>query len=132
MSRVKGRDTTPELAVRRRLHALGYRYRLHDRRLPGKPDLAFARRKKVIFVHGCYWHGHSCKYGRAQSKSNRDFWRAKLKRNRTRDKQVVKALRNAGWQVLVIWECDVKQARWEARATRFLGRARARTRPGKS
>lgn len=120
MSRVKGRDTTPEMKVRRRLHALGYRYRLHERRLPGKPDLTFPAVKKIIFVHGCYWHGHTCRYGRAQSKSNQEFWRDKLHRNIQRDRRVRCLLRAAGWRILTIWECDIKRDRWEAKAVRFL------------
>jgi DNA mismatch endonuclease (patch repair protein) len=120
MGRIKGRDTTPERAVRRTLHRLGYRFRLHAAELPGRPDLSFPSRKKAIFVHGCYWHGHSCKYGRAQSKTNRAFWREKLRRTRLRDTRVARLLRRRGWQVLTIWECAVKRANWQPRAMRFL------------
>ena len=120
MSRIKGRDTKPEMAVRRTLHRLGYRFRLHDSRLPGRPDLVFPSRKKAIFVHGCYWHGHSCKYGRAQSKTNRSFWLEKLRGNRLRDARALRLLRRQGWGVLVVWECGVKKATWQTRVTRFL------------
>jgi DNA mismatch endonuclease, patch repair protein len=120
MSRVKRKDTKPELAVRRTLHRFGYRFRLHVSNLPGRPDLVFPSRKKAIFVHGCYWHGHSCKYGNAQSKTNRSFWRAKLSANQIRDARTVRLLRHQGWKVLVIWECAIKRETWEYRALRFL------------
>ena len=107
MSRVKGRDTTPELAVRRLLHALGYRYRLHVKTLPGKPDIVFGPRQKVIFIHGCFWHGHKCRKGRLP-KSNTAFWTEKIVRNKARDRQHIKSLKAAGWQVLVIWQCQLK------------------------
>lgn len=122
MSRIKGRDTKPELEVRRTLHGLGYRFRLHVPTLPGKPDLAFPSRRKVIFVHGCYWHGHSCKYGLAQSKSNRSFWQDKLTNNKRRDRRVRRLLRLLGWQVLVVWECHIRKNNWKSRAVRFLER----------
>jgi DNA mismatch endonuclease (patch repair protein) len=120
MSRVKSRDTSPEMTVRKRLHGLGYRYRLHSRELPGKPDLVFPSRRKVVFVNGCYWHGHSCKYGKAQPKTNRAFWQEKLRRNIERDRRVRRLLRAAGWRSLVIWECQIKRDAWEARTVRFL------------
>jgi DNA mismatch endonuclease (patch repair protein) len=120
MSRVKGQDTKPELTVRQTLHRLGYRFRLHVSNLPGRPDLVFPSRKKAIFVHGCYWHGHSCKYGRAQPKTNRSFWRLKLSANRLRDSRTARLLRRQGWKMLVIWECAIKRNAWEYRALRFL------------
>lgn len=107
MSRVKGRDTTPELAVRSIAHRLGYRFRLHRKDLPGKPDIVFGPRRKAVFVHGCFWHGHGCSKGRLP-KSNHGFWRQKIVRNRTRDRQHVKKLRALGWKVLVIWQCELK------------------------
>jgi DNA mismatch endonuclease, patch repair protein len=122
MSRVRGCDTQPEMVVRRTLHRLGYRFRLHAPSLPGRPDLVFPSRKKAIFVHGCYWHGHACKYGRAQSKTNRSFWREKLRRNRERDARATRLLRRQGWSVSVIWECAIKRAKWEPRVMRFLGK----------
>jgi DNA mismatch endonuclease, patch repair protein len=107
MSRVKSRDTTPERTLRRMIHAEGYRYRLHQKTLPGKPDIVFAGRKRVIFVHGCFWHGHECGKGRLP-KSNAAFWRAKVKANRARDSRHVKALEGLGWGVLTIWQCELK------------------------
>jgi DNA mismatch endonuclease, patch repair protein len=122
MSRVRGRDTKPEMEIRRRLHALGYRFRLHASTLPGKPDLTFPSKRKIILVHGCYWHGHSCRYGLAQSKSRRCFWREKLLNNQRRDRRVRRKLRSLGWRVLIVWECDVKNKKWEPKAVRFLER----------
>jgi len=107
MSRVKGRDTTPELTVRRLLHSLGYRYRLHVKSLPGKPDIVFGPRKKAVFIHGCFWHGHKCGKGRLP-KSNVDFWTNKIATNRSRDRRHVRTLKTAGWGVLVIWQCQLK------------------------
>jgi DNA mismatch endonuclease (patch repair protein) len=120
MSRIRGRDTRPEMSVRRALHRLGYRFRLHLTKLPGKPDLVFPSRRKIIFVHGCYWHGHTCRYGLAQSMTNRTFWEEKLRQNKERDTRVVRALRRQGWKVLVVWECSIKSDTWQARAVRFL------------
>lgn len=122
MSRIHSQDTKPELAVRSTLHRLGYRYVLHRRELPGTPDLVFPARHKVIFVHGCFWHGHSCKYGQAQPKSNVDFWKEKITRNIERDKRTVADLRRQGWGVMVIWECRIKQKNWLSAALRFLNR----------
>lgn len=120
MARIRGAHTKPEIAVRKKLHALGYRFRLHAPALPGKPDLTFSSRKKAIFVHGCYWHGHNCKYGRRQSKSSRAFWQNKLLTNQRRDRRVQRKLRLLGWETLVIWECHVRENGWEPRAVRFL------------
>ncbi len=97
----------PEMAVRRMVHAMGYRYRLHRRDLPGKPDLVFGPRRAVIFVHGCFWHQHNCRDGR-QPKSNTGYWGEKLRRNVERDAQVRVALEADGWRVLVIWECETR------------------------
>lgn len=106
MSRVGGKNTQPEMLVRKVAHSIGYRYRLHVSRLPGRPDLVFASRRKVIFVHGCFWHGHTCKRG-APPATNMDFWNAKLTRNRERDKANIRKLRRDGWRVLVLWECRI-------------------------
>lgn len=109
MSRVRGKDTGPELVVRRLLHAMGYRYRLHCRDLPGRPDLCFPSRRKVIFVHGCFWHRHDenlCNLTRLP-KSRLDFWRPKLEANRLRDTDRQAALRDLGWSILVVWECEL-------------------------
>lgn len=108
MRSVRSRDTTPELIVRRAATALGFRYRLHRATLPGKPDLVFVSRRKAIFVHGCFWHGHDCKRGSREPKSNVDYWRAKIQRNRKRDQDAFVALQAEGWQVLVLWECETK------------------------
>ena len=120
MARVKGRDTKPELVVRRTLHALGYRFRLHRKDLPGRPDLVFAGRCKVILVHGCFWHAHHCRYGLAVPKSNIDFWQDKFAKNTTRDRLVNRKLKGLGWQVHIVWECDVKQGSWLEKALAFL------------
>jgi DNA mismatch endonuclease (patch repair protein) len=108
MSRVQCKDTRPELAVRRLVHSLGFRYALHRRDLPGKPDLVFPSRRKVVFVHGCFWHRHCgrCRLARLP-KSRLDFWSAKLEANRRRDRRNAKALRDAGWQVMCVWECQL-------------------------
>lgn len=108
MRRVKGRDTTPELKVRRLLTALGARYRLHRKDLPGKPDIVMAGRRLAIFVHGCFWHGHDCARGARVPKANRDYWLAKVGRNRERDMASRAALEAAGWRVETIWECEMK------------------------
>lgn len=122
MSRIRGKDTTPEMVVRRLVHGLGYRYRLHSKLLPGCPDLVFAGRKKVIFVHGCWWHKHSCRHGQTAAKTNVKFWTNKMEANATRDRKVAKELRRIGWAVLVIWECQTKDMRrLEARLKRYLG-----------
>lgn len=108
MQRVRSKDTSPEMRVRRMVHRLGFRYRLHKKDLPGKPDLVFSRVKKVIFVNGCFWHSHpGCKAAKTP-KSNSDYWKPKLARNKKRDQDNYQKLRDAGWSVLVIWECQTK------------------------
>jgi DNA mismatch endonuclease (patch repair protein) len=99
---------------------MGYRYVLHKQGLPGTPDLVFPARGKVLFVHGCYWHGHTCKYGKAQSKSNVEFWQQKIDANRRRDRRNLRKLRAAGWSVATVWECEIKQRKWVDRIVRFL------------
>lgn len=108
MAKVRGRDTKPELAVRRRLHALGYRYRLHDKKLPGSPDLVFPSRRKAVFVHGCFWHMHECCALARMPKSRLEFWRPKLEGNRARDAAKVGRLRDLGWDVMTVWECELR------------------------
>jgi DNA mismatch endonuclease (patch repair protein) len=108
MRRVKGRDTTPELKVRRLLTGLGARYRLHRKDLPGKPDIVMAGRRLAVFVHGCFWHGHDCARGARVPKANRDYWLGKVGRNRERDATSRAALEAAGWRVETIWECEMK------------------------
>lgn len=108
MRAVKSRDTKPEMIVRRMVHALGKRYRLHRDDLPGKPDLTFPRLRKIIFVHGCFWHGHDCKRGARQPKDNADYWKQKINRNKERDAKVQDTLQSMGWNIMVIWECELK------------------------
>lgn len=122
MARVRSKDTKPEMRVRRLLHALGYRYRLHDRKLPGHPDLVFKGRRKVIFVHGCFWHRHDgCGLARLP-KSRLDFWLPKLEGNRLRDARKLEELDQLGWTSLVIWECELKDmSLLEKRLKTFLG-----------
>lgn len=110
MGRVRCRDTKPEMIVRRLVHAMGYRYRLHDRRLPGSPDLVFASRRKAIFVHGCFWHRHPdprCKLAR-MPKTRLDFWEPKLQGNRARDLRHQEQLEARGWRYLIVWECQLR------------------------
>lgn len=121
MAKIKSKDTKPEMTLRRFLHARGYRYRVHDNRLPGKPDLVFTRRRKVIFVHGCFWHGHSCPVGSRLPKSNSDFWAEKRSKNVLRDASQVDALHKLGWEVLVVWECEIGNEEVLARTLIFLG-----------
>ena len=111
MSRIRGKNSKPEMLVRRIVHGMGYRYRLHDKRLPGSPDLVFRGRKKVIFVHGCFWHRHpdpNCKLAR-MPKSRQDFWGPKLEGNRDRDERNRAMLDRKGWRELVVWECECGQ-----------------------
>ena len=110
MRAVKSRDTAPELKVRAAVRELGYarRYRLNATSLPGKPDLVFGAMRKAIFVHGCFWHGHTCKRGARQPKDNAAYWRAKINRNMARDGAALKALRDDDWSTLVIWECETR------------------------
>jgi DNA mismatch endonuclease (patch repair protein) len=110
MARVKARDTGPELVVRRLLWRLGARYRLDRRDLPGRPDIVMPGRKLAVFVHGCFWHGHDCVRGARVPKANRDYWTAKIGRNRARDIETRAKLEALGWRVEVVWECDLKDA----------------------
>lgn len=121
MSRIRGTNTKPELAVRHIVKALGYRFRLHDRKLPGKPDVVFAARRKVIFVHGCFWHRHNrCALARLP-KSRLDFWLPKLESNRRRDRANRMRLTRLGWKSLVIWECEAQVVgTLKRRITKFL------------
>jgi len=108
MRRVKGRDTGPELAVRRILRAAGIGYRLGGGGLPGRPDLVMKGRRAVVFVHGCFWHGHDCARGARQPKANAAYWTGKIERNRARDSAAQAALEAAGWRVVTVWECGMK------------------------
>ncbi len=107
MRAVKDRDTKPELAVRRLLYRMGYRYRLHRKDLPGKPDVVFGPRRSVVFVHGCFWHGHSCKRGNRLPKTNGEYWKAKIARNVARHSDQLDGLAADGWSVLTLWECEL-------------------------
>ena len=108
MSRIAGKNTKPELVVRKLLHAAGLRYRLHGSQLPGKPDLVFAAARAVVFVQGCFWHMHRCKYGKPAPATNKDFWAQKRRGNTDRDKRHRDALKAGGWKVFEIWECETK------------------------
>ena len=122
MGRVRSKDTKSELAVRRLVHSLGYRYRLHGRNLPGRPDLVFARRRKVIFVHGCFWHRHEGCPNTRWPKSRLDFWQPKLEANQQRDRRNEEQLRDFGWGYLVIWECETRRLDFlRERIQTFLG-----------
>lgn len=110
MAAIRNRDTTPELRVRQALHALGYRYRLHRRDLPGKPDLVLPKHRAVIFVHGCFWHMHRCPWGRPKPATNSTFWEEKRLGNVARDVRNQRALEENGWRVFVIWECETRYA----------------------
>jgi DNA mismatch endonuclease (patch repair protein) len=128
MSRIRGKDTKPELLVRRLLHGAGYRYRLQGQygsiRLPGRPDLVFAGRRKVIFVNGCFWHSHDCRVGRNAPQDNAAFWDDKRRRTVERDAAQRLSLGEQGWDVLVVWECELREAsELERRLVGFLGAA---------
>ncbi|MDQ6700029.1 MAG: very short patch repair endonuclease [Acidobacteriota bacterium] len=124
MSRVRSENTKPEMFVRRLVHAMGFRYRLHVKDLPGSPDLVFPARRKLIFVHGCFWHGHSCEAGRLPQ-SNTDYWSAKQARNIARDRQSLRSLARTGWKTLVIWECELRVVdRIRRRVEKFLNGTR--------
>lgn len=122
MRRVRSKDTGPEMVVRRALHGAGYRYRLHADNLPGKPDLVFPSRKAALFIHGCWWHGHSCKRGDRAAGTNAEYWRRKIDGNVKRDRASTRALRRMGWRVAVVWECQIREARTMNRIKRFLDR----------
>lgn len=109
MRAVKGRNTTPELKVRRLTHRLGYRFRLYRKDLPGTPDLVFPRLHKALFVHGCFWHGHECARGTRMPRTNVEYWRTKIRRNGLRDATNIAALKTKGWRAAVVWECELKR-----------------------
>lgn len=109
MSRIRKTDTAPEMAVRKIIHNLGYRYRLHKSDLPGCPDIVLSTRRKIIFVNGCWWHRHNCRLGRRNPKSRLDYWLPKLCANKERHKQNLSKLRNQGWKVLTVWECQTRK-----------------------
>lgn len=108
MSRIRSKDTKPEIAVRQILHRLGYRFRLHRKDLPGRPDIVLPRHRKIVLVHGCFWHGHTCRLA-SKPKSNEGYWTDKIAKNKERDARNLTALEEAGWTVLELWECDVRK-----------------------
>jgi len=121
MSAIRSKNMKPEMVVRQLVHGMGYRYRLHRKGLPGKPDLVFGRRNAVIFVHGCFWHQHDCQDGH-RPKSNTSYWDEKLRRNVERDARVQSELEEMGWRVLVVWECQTKRStELKDRLKKFLG-----------
>lgn len=125
MSRVRRKDTTPELTVRRLLFGLGYRYRVHRKGLPGTPDIVFLKRKKAVFVHGCFWHGHfGCKLA-SRPKSSIEFWTKKISDNQARDAKNIAQLSEQGWEVLVVWQCEINdESMLKEKLVRFLGPTR--------
>ena len=122
MRQIRKKDTKPELTVRRVAHGRGYRFRLHGARLPSTPDLIFTVRKKVIFVHGCFWHQHDCKLGDKRPKQNAGYWLPKLARNVERDRENLANLRAMGWEALIVWECETsRHLELANRISAFLG-----------
>ena len=120
MSKVKSKDTKPELLVRKFLFANGLRYRLYDKKLPGKPDIVLSKYKTVIFIHGCFWHGHeNCKYA-VMSKTRTEFWTTKIEGNKQRDKNNIEQLRNKGWNVLIVYGCELKKDKQELTLNKIL------------
>ena len=120
MRRVKGRDTAPEMKIRRMLRAAGIGYRLGGCGLPGRPDVVMKGRGVAVFVHGCFWHGHDCPRGSRAPKANADYWRAKIDRNRARDARVGAELAQGDWRVLTVWECEMRAADFEAKFTQAV------------
>lgn len=108
MARIRSKNTRPELTVRSLLHRIGYRFRLHDAKLPGRPDIVLPRHRKIILVHGCFWHGHDCQLA-SKPKSNTSYWSEKFASNRARDAKHKEALMASGWSVLELWECEIRQ-----------------------
>lgn len=122
MSQIKGKDTKPEMMVRKFLHANGFRYRLHDKTLPGKPDIILPKYNTVVMVHGCFWHGHEeCNYF-VLPKTRTNWWREKIEKTRIRDIKIIRELRDLGWNCLVIWECELKPKRRSTTLERILVR----------
>jgi len=121
MAAVRGRDTCPERVVRSLLHVMGYRFRLHQRNLPGSPDVVLPRLRAVVFIHGCFWHRHRCRAGQSTPATRRAFWLSKFEKNVARDERVKRELRALGWRVLTVWECQTKPSKLQA-LERRLGR----------
>lgn len=114
MSRIRGANTKPELAVRSALHGMGFRFRLHDRKLPGRPDIVLRRHRTIIFVNGCFWHGHGCRFSKMPA-TRSDFWGEKIARTKARDGTIVEQLLSLGWNVIVVWECAIRDRRTDVR-----------------
>ena len=120
MSRIKGKNTKPEMLVRRFLHAQGFRYKLHDKTLPGKPDLVLPKHKTVIFIHGCFWHGHeNCKYYKIPQ-TRTEWWTEKINRNLANDVKAMKLLKTEGWKIITIWECNLRPGKFEQTLTALI------------
>ncbi|MGI8545219.1 MAG: very short patch repair endonuclease [Aridibacter sp.] len=123
MTAIKSRHTKPEIIVRSIIHRLGFRFRLHDKKLPGKPDIVLNRHKKIILVHGCFWHMHDCKRGNVTPKTNTEYWQKKRFKNVERDSQNLTAYKKEGWKVLTIWECEIKDLdKLKNKLLKFLNR----------
>lgn len=120
MASVKSANTRPELAIRKLLHRFGFRFRIHVRALPGTPDLVFPSLHKVVFVNGCFWHGHTCRRGQVRPQINSEFWASKLDRNLARDQENIEALRQLGWQAFKLWECEIPSGDWIQPLMQFL------------
>jgi DNA mismatch endonuclease (patch repair protein) len=127
MAAIRGKDTKPEMVVRKALHGAGLRFRLHRRELPGSPDIVFGRIKTVVFVHGCFWHHHQCA-PRRWPKTRKAFWRAKILGNETRDRRTIHLLKAAGWRVEIVWECELRDGRRVGRLIRLVKRRRGAVR----
>jgi DNA mismatch endonuclease (patch repair protein) len=110
MRAVRSKNTAPEMLVRKLIHSLGYRYRLHNATLPGNPDIVFTKKKKVIFIHGCFWHGHLCKRGNRVPATNTEYWLQKVQKNKSRDLHSIKKLKEMEWSALTLWECELKNS----------------------
>lgn len=125
MSRIRGKNTVPEMIVRRLVHGMGFRYRLHRRDLPGRPDLVFPARREVIFVHGCFWHRHACRFGSVRPRTNAEFWEEKRSGNVARDKLAMEALAALGWTARIVWECETRNPNALGRSLRAFLRSAA-------
>jgi len=121
MASVKEKDTGPEITIRKFLFSEGYRFTLYEKDLPGKPDIVFTKRKKIILVNGCFWHGHNCKRGKRVPKTNIDYWRKKINSNVQRDKKTISKLGKLGWRVKVVWECEISKKKFISDLKQFLG-----------
>jgi DNA mismatch endonuclease (patch repair protein) len=122
MSRIRSKDTKPELLVRKHLFASGFRYRLHDKKLPGKPDIILPKYNTIILIHGCFWHSHqNCRYA-VMPKSNVDYWSDKISKNLNRDTQTIKQLTNLGWKLILVWECELKRQKIDKTLTQIITR----------